>query len=116
MLKRMNDELLPALQITVPGDLYITADGILFTQSEYDTVVKERGAAAMHFMRDLMGREAFIGALRHYYETCRSKKLVTEMDFLGALNESTGRDWEGALTDILFNIDEYSNQTGFEFE
>lgn len=116
MLKKLNSDVLPALQVTIPGDLFITADGILFTQSEYDTVVKERGAAAMHFMRGIMGREEFISALRYYYESCRGKKIVTEMDFLDALNHSSGRDLESTLTDILFNIDEYSNQPGFEFD
>ena len=113
---RMNARLAPSLKVTVPGDLFVSTDGSLFTQAQYDTVVRDRGAVVMHELRLMTGRDAFIAALANYYQSCRDIQIVTETDFLKAINDATGKDWEDFLTELLFNIDEYSRQTIEWFE
>jgi hypothetical protein len=108
-LRRLNGRVLDALQITVPGDLTVTTDGLLFTQSEFDIVVRDRGAAVMHELRHRIGRDAFLAALARYYADCRDKTLVVERDLVRAINDSTGADWEPLLTDLLFNIGDYAD-------
>lgn len=115
-LQRLNRRMVPSLQVTVPGDLYVVTDAALFTQAQYDVVVRDRGAAVMHEFRVAAGREAFISAMAAYYAGCRDLDIVTEMDFLRSINGATGKDWEEFLTELLFNIDEYSNQTIEWFE
>lgn len=109
-LKRLNERITPSLQITVPGDLFVVTDGSLFTQAQFDVVVRDRGAAVMHELRSMAGRESLIKALAGYYSQCRDIPIVTEMDFLKAINDATGKDWEDFLTELVFNIDEYSRQ------
>lgn len=109
-LKLLNEKLLPSLQITVPGDLYIVTDGALMNQSKYDVVIRDRGAAVMHELRSAMGLDAFISALSEHYRMNREKTIVTEMEFLAAVNAATGHDWENFLTELVFNMDEYSRQ------
>lgn len=108
-LKRLNGRVLDALQVTVPGDLTVTTDGVLFTQSEFDIVVRDRGAAVMHELRDRVGRDAFLASLARYVADNRGRELVVETDLVRAIDEATGGDWEAFLTDILFNIGDYAD-------
>lgn len=107
----LNEKMLPSLQVTIPGDLFVVTDGALMNQAKYDVVVRDRGAAVMHELRVMMGRDELISALSAHYLANREKTIVTEMDFLAALNAATGRDWEDFLTELVFNIDEYSSQS-----
>ena len=108
-LKRLNGRVLDALQVTVPGDLTVNTDGLLFTQAEFDIVVRDRGAAVMHELRDRVGREAFLSSLARYYADNREKRLAVETDLATAIDEATGGDWEAFLTDTLFNIGDYAD-------
>lgn len=108
-LKSLNGRVLDALQVTVPGDLTVTTDGVLFTQVEFDTVVRDRGAAVLHELRDRIGREAFLSSLARYYADNRDKRLVVETDLVSDIDEATGGDWEAFLTDTLFNIGDYAD-------
>lgn len=108
-LERLNGRVLNSLQITVPGDLTVTTDALLFTQSEFDIVVRDRGAAVMHEMRDRIGRDAFLASLARYYADNRGKALVVETDLVRAIDDATGGKWEDFLTDTLFNIGDYSD-------
>lgn len=110
-LTRINARAVPALSVTIPGNRYITADATLFTQAQFDTVVRDRGAIALHELRTAMGREDFLDSLARYFAEHEGGGIVTEMDFLQAFNDTTGQDWEDFLTEILFHIDEYGSQS-----
>ena len=55
-----------------------------------------------------LGRETFLEALANYVARFAGGAMVTEMDFLSAINDTTGINWEDFLTEILFNLDEYA--------
>ena len=115
-LKAVNRDWVSALQLTIPGGLNLSSDAALFTAGEYDIVVLKRGAAAMHELRMAMGRDALLAGLAAFYRMGGAGRTLTEMDFVAALNEATGGDWEKYLTDLVFNIGEYVNQTIDWFE
>ncbi len=102
---------MPSVQYTIPGNLYITSDVALFAPSEYEEVVVERGCLVFHEVVTAMGQEAFLDALSIYLEKGRDGRVLGEYDLVDALDEATGQSWEAFLTDWLFNIGEYANQT-----
>lgn len=106
----LNGQVLDSLRITIPGGLYVTADASLFSASEYELIVLDRGAVVMHELRLAMGREEWIAAMREFYEMGLQRELLGEMDLVTALNAVTGGDWEGFLTDWLFNVADYVDQ------
>ena len=57
------------------------------------------------------GPFAFYGHV-HYADG----RTLTEMDFVAALDAATGESWEAFLTDWLFNVDDYADQTMFWYE
>ena len=67
-LEAMNRSVLPEAQFTLPGGLEITSDATLFTQSEYDTVVRGRGALVFHELRVAMELEPMLAGLKRFYE------------------------------------------------
>ena len=103
--------MVPALQLTIPGGLVVTSDAALFTSSEYDIVVRDRGAAVFHELRTAMGREELIAGLRTFHELGLQTDVLTEMDLVRCLNEVSGGSWEKFLTDWVFNVGDYVNQT-----
>ena len=107
-LDALNREILPALQLTMPGGLEVPSAAPLFTASEYDIVVRERGVAALHMLRCATGRDGLISALRLFAEKGRTAEALGEYDLVDALSEATGRDWEAYLADWLYNIDAYT--------
>lgn len=109
-LAALNDAVLESLRITIPGGLNITTSADLFTASEYALVVRGRGTVVMHELRLSMGREAWIAGIRQFYEMGLDNRLLGEMDFVQALDEATGGDWETFLTDWLFNVGDYIDQ------
>lgn len=109
-VKRLNGRVVDALQVTVPGDLYVTADASKFNQAEYNTVVRDRGAAVMHETRKVMGRDEFIASLARYYADNRDKQVVVETDLVAAMDAATGGDWKAFLTDTLFTIGDYADE------
>ena len=110
-LKAVNRDWVSALQLTIPGGLNVTSDAALFTAREYDIVIRARGAAAMHELRQAMGLEGLLGGLAAFYRMGGAARTLTEMDFVAALDEATGGDWEKYATDVVLNIGEYVNQT-----
>lgn len=109
-LKALNEQLVPSLQLTIPGGLNVTSDASLFTAYEYQIVVRDRGAAVLHELRSAMGREELIDALHRFYQKGLQQEVLTEMDLVDALQEASGQSWEKFLTDWLFNIGDYVNQ------
>ena len=109
-LKRLNRQVLEALQITIPGGLTVDSAASRFTsREEYELVVADRGAAVLHETRDLMGREAFLAALGRYVEANRGKN-GTISSFVSALNEAAGRRLDEYFVSQLHSISDYVNQ------
>ena len=110
-LSALNAKVVPALQLTIPGGLVVTSDASLFTASEYGIVVRDRGAAVFHELRTAMGREELIDGLRAFYQLGLQTDVLTEMDLVRCLDETSGRSWERFLTDWVFNVGDYVDQT-----
>ncbi len=106
----LNDQVLTALNMTIPGGLYVTAPANLFTANEYEIIVRDRGTVVMHELRLAMGRQAFIDGMRTFYQMGLKQDILGEMDFVAALDIATGGDWENFLTEWLFNVDDYVGQ------
>lgn len=107
---RMNRYFMDAINVTMPANLVMNADAVLFSQVQFTTVVRHRGAMAMHELRVAMGRDMLIDALALWRHDNSKNNMVTEFDFLETLQKATGRNWENFLTELIFNIDEYSLQ------
>lgn len=115
-VKQLNARLLPALKLTIPGGLTVNSPTMyLASQADYDIIARDRGAAVMHELRVIMGREAILEALKLYIANNRFG-LVTERDFANALAEATGRDWEGALIDYLNTIHQYADDAKYVYD
>ncbi len=110
-LSALNAKVVPALQLTIPGGLVVTSDASLFTASEYGIVVRDRGAAVFHELRTAMGREELIDGLRAFYQLGQQTDVLTEMDLVRCLDETSGKSWEKFLTDWVFNIGDYVDQS-----
>ncbi|MGN0184148.1 MAG: hypothetical protein ACI4AL_03440 [Aristaeellaceae bacterium] len=110
-LTALNENVVPALQLTIPGGLVVTSDASLFTAGEYDIVVRDRGAAVFHELRTAMGRDGLIEGLRAFYQLGQQSDVLTEMDLVCCLDETSGGSWEKFLTDWVFNIGDYVDQT-----
>ena len=110
-LEAMNRSVLPEAQFTLPGGLEITSDATLFTQSEYDTVVRGRGALVFHELRVAMELEPMLAGLKRFYEKGLSEDILGEYDLIEALDEASGGDWEAFLTDWLFNVADYYEES-----
>ena len=106
----MNEYFIDAVNITMPSNLVMNTDAVLFSQNQFTVVVRHRGAMAMHELRVAMGREEFINALAEWRRVYAKNGMPTENDFLMTVNGVTGRDWEDFLTELIFDIDEYSRQ------
>ena len=115
-LKAVNDDWVSSLQLTIPGGLVVTSDASLFESDEYDIVVKKRGAVVMHELRTAMGRDAFIDGLRILYEMGRDGHVLSEMELVEAFDRASGGSWEAFLTDWVFNVGDYVNQSIYWFE
>lgn len=113
-LTALNERVLDALNITVPGGLYISSPADAFSADDYDLVVRGRGTAVMHETRLAMGRDGLIAGLRTFCEMGQSGEILTEMNLVEAFDAATDGDWEAFITDWLFNIDDYVGQ-GIDF-
>lgn len=112
----INADWVDSLQLTIPGGLRITSDAALFNSYEYEVVVLNRGAVVFHELRDAMGLENLLEGLAKFRQMGRDGHTLTEMELVEALDEVSGKSWEAFLTDWLFNIDEYVDQTIDWFE
>jgi len=110
-LRALNERLVPSLQLTIPGGLVVTSDAALFDAYEYEIVVLNRGAAVFHELRTAMGLENILAGFRLFHQLGLEKDVLTEMDLVAAMDEASGASWEKFLTDWVFNIGDYVNQT-----
>ena len=83
---------------------------------EYEVVVLNRGAVVMHELRNAMGLESMIDGLAEFYRMGQDGHTLTEIELVNALDTASGGSWEAFLTDWLFNIDKYVNQSIEWFE
>ena len=110
-LSAINRDWVSALQLTIPGGLTVTSDAGLSTARHYDIVVLRRGAVVLHELRDAMGLDMLLDGLKRFYDMGRAGKVLTEMDFVQCMDAASGRSWEDFLTDWVFNVGDYVNQT-----
>lgn len=113
-MKRLNDQVLPALSVTIPGGLTADSESERFTsRMEFEIVVVDRGVAVLYLMRDAMGAETFMKGLKEYLSSTWLGR-ATAADFLAAMNEVSGRRWDEYLYGQMHNIDDYVG-TGLEW-
>lgn len=110
-LKAVNRDWVSDLQLTIPGGLTVTSDAALFDSREYDIVVKTRGAVVLHELREAMGLNDLLRGLKAFYELGRDGRTLTEADFVDCMDAATGRSWRDFLTDWVFNVGDYVNQS-----
>ena len=109
-LKRLNQVCLSALQTTLPGMLTVDAGLYAFqTEMEYDAVIRGRGCAVLHEMRQVMGEDKLRAGLARYVEMYREKTASLE-DFALALEAATGRSWRELLVSLMRDIGQYAGQ------
>ena len=106
-LEYLNGEILPEAQYTLPGGVEVTSSAAILTAAEYESLILGRGALVMHETCAAMGEETFLAALRLFYQRGLAMDVVGEYDFVDALDDASGGDWEAFLTDWLFNVAEY---------
>ena len=64
-----------------------------------------------HELREAMGAEDMLAGLRLYREMGADGRTLTEMDLVHALDQATGKSWEDFLTDWVFNVGDYVEQS-----
>ena len=106
-LEYLNGEILPEAQYTLPGGVEVTSSAAILTAAEYESLILGRGALVMHETCAAMGEETFLAALRLFYQRGLAMDVVGEYDFVDALDDASGGDWEAFLTDWLFNVADY---------
>lgn len=106
-LKRLNEQVLPALNTTIPGGVTVDSGAVRFNSvMEFEMAVTDRGTAVLHEMRGAMGNEAFMQGLRGYVQNMYLKH-ATAADFLAAMNEASGSRWNEYLYGQFHNMDDY---------
>lgn len=110
-LAAVNRDWVSALQLTIPGGLRVTSDAKLFDAYEYEIVVLNRGAVVLHELREAMGLEKLLEGLAAFFRMGRDGRTLGEMDFVACMDAVSGRSWEDFLTDWVFNVGDYVNQT-----
>ncbi len=110
-LQAFNAQILPSLQITIPGGMTVDSSIERFnSRMEYDLIVVDRGAVVLHDMRQSIGHEVFMRAMREYVSRM-SMKNADAADFLSAINDASGRDWDEYLYGQMHNMDDYVSES-----
>ncbi len=106
-MKRLNAQVLPALNITIPGGVTVDSEAGRFTsRMEFELAVVDRGVAVLYEMRQAMGEEIFLDGLRAYVEAGWLDN-TTASDFLAAMNTVSGSRWDEYLYGQMHTIDDY---------
>lgn len=109
-LKELNNRVTPSLRVTIPGGVTVDSEALGFgTVADYGAVTRGRGAAVLHELRQVLGEDVLLSALKKYASE-NAGKMATRADFVSALNRAAGRDMDGLLTELLTGIDEYVGQ------
>lgn len=107
-IARLNDLVLDALNVTIPGGLTVDSAATRFSErDEYELIVVRRGLAFLHLLRKSAGREAFLQSLRAFYEDNRLEN-ATVAEFAAAFDETTGTRWDEFILGEMHNIADYA--------
>lgn len=110
-LQQMRERVQPTLTLTIPGGVAADSSAAYFnSRSEYEMMLRGRGAAALYELMLAMGEDEFLRALGLYYEQ-NVLGLGDIEKFVGACNAASGGEWGRFLTDMLATIGEDSAQT-----
>ncbi len=109
-LSELNARVTPSLRLTIPGGVTVDGEALSFgTVSDFQAVVRGRGAAVLHELSVVLGEDALLDALKLYVSQ-NAGRIATTADFAAALSQASGRDAEGLLLELLTGIDEYVGQ------
>lgn len=109
--QELDARVLPALQMTIPGGVQVDSGADYFNSfGEYQAVLCGRGAAVLHELRLVMGKEGLLSALRAYVED-NAGQIATRVQFTAAVNGAAGRDLTAFLDETLAGIDQYVDQS-----
>ena len=109
-LTAFNRQILPSLQITIPGGLTVDSPSERFTsRMEYELVVIDRACVILHDIRQSMGHERFWDALREYVRRMAMKN-ASASDFLAVINEISSRRWDEYLYGQMHNMNDFVEQ------
>ena len=109
-LRELNDHVLDALNITLPGHLAPDAQRAQFSSKDtYEIIVKQRGAMVLHELRGIIGEEGIWQTLGRYYQQNKGK-TADRSSFLAAMEQASGRDMSQALSNHMANIADYVMQ------
>lgn len=110
-LQEMRARVQPSLQLTIPGGVAADSSAAYFnTRTEYELMLRGRGAAALYELMLAMGEAEFFGALRQYYAENLFGTGAIEA-FIAACDEASGGDWGRFLVDMLATIGSDGYQT-----
>ncbi len=109
-LKELNNRVTPSLRLTIPGGVTVDSEALGFgTVADFKAVTRGRGAAVLHELRQVLGEDVLLGALK-LYASENAGKMATREDFASALSRARGQDADGLLLELLTGIDEYVGQ------
>ncbi|MBQ9409246.1 MAG: hypothetical protein IJU28_07675 [Clostridia bacterium] len=108
----LTERIQPSLKMTVPGGL--TPDSALTrfnTIYDFETVVKNRGAAVLYELGVSMGEEPLWAGLKRYYQQ-NQNGIATIERFVAALDEGREHTIGNSLVAWLMTIDDYALHEG----
>lgn len=109
-LSAFNRQILPSLQITIPGGVTVDSESARFSsRMEYELVAIDRACVILHDIRQGMGHERFLNALREYLRRTAMKNAAAS-DFLAVMNEVSGRRWDEYLYGQMHNMNDFVGQ------
>ncbi len=109
-LAAFNRQILPSLQITIPGGVTVDSESERFSsRMEYELVAVDRACVILHDMRQGMGHKRFWDALREYLRRTAMKN-ASASDFLAVMNEVSGRRWDEYLYGQMHNMNDFVGQ------
>jgi hypothetical protein len=91
----------PSFQLTIPRGITIGSPLWAFAGwGEYRVLLYERGCGMLWGLSEAIGEQKLLEALRLYIDNA-SFGFASRQDFLYAIYQATGSDWEGYLIDYL---------------
>ena len=110
-LAKFNEQIIPSLQITIPGGMTVDSEaGRFSSRMEYEIVAVDRGCVVLHDMQQMMGYEKFLEGLRLYVDRMYLQN-ASASDFLAAMNEISGRRWDEFLYGQMHNMDDFVSES-----
>ncbi len=106
-LKRLNAQVLAALNVTIPGGVSVESQSDRFTsRMEYEMVIIDRGVAVLHEMRRGLGNEALMDGIALYVQDNWLDHAGFD-EFAAALSAVSGRECADYLRTLMKDIEDY---------